>query len=154
MIAAARRRALLKTAIGCWLIVLFGWSAGAQLLWPAEFADALRRSGLVSPRAAPAMAYALPAAELIVASSLAAYPRNAIAWLAACFLTLLFTGVHAYLLISGDVIDCGCLGLQATHASGTYHVALCLLMGASALGSFYSLFSQTSTTALPHSQPG
>lgn len=125
-----------------WLLAaVYAWSAGGKVLWPAEFRGLLVESGMLPGSLAEPVAIALPIVELVLALALLWAPSRAVAAAASMFVSLVFSGVHAYALIAGSVIRCGCIGVEVRHTSMGLHTALLVLSIAMVGASLVLLFS-------------
>lgn len=105
--------------VGQWVLrgVLSGvfvFAAWPKMTDPSAFAVSLDAYGLLPASLVWAMAYYLPAVELLVALGLwRSRWRRAAAWLM-LFMLLVFTGAVAHAWFSGLDISCGCFGEQFT----------------------------------------
>lgn len=142
--ASLARRCRVATLVRWALVLVFAWSAGGKLLWPREFRANLARWALVPQPFTAAIAYGLPALELAVAAALASRCVVIPALSAACFLSLAFTGAHALVLRSGEVVSCGCAGTAISLASRGAHAALGTVTALMAASSLILLLSDSS----------
>jgi hypothetical protein len=109
-------------------------AAGAlKLRAPAELATQIANYQLITA-AAPYLAAALPAAELVVGLAVLAAPRpwRAGAALAALVLFALFEGAVTAAYLRGINIDCGCFGTGGGPITGLTILRNLLLMAAAA----------------------
>ncbi|HMQ16810.1 MAG TPA: MauE/DoxX family redox-associated membrane protein [Phycisphaerae bacterium] len=116
--------------------VLLAWAAGGKLVMSTAFGQMLTALGLLPDSAMPAVRHGLPVAELALALFLAMRIAPVLSAFALLFLSLLFAGVHGYVLVSGEAVPCGCLGVSISHASWLRHVellAICLAMAGCAV---------------------
>lgn len=127
------------------MAIIFSWSAGGKLLWPTEFAQLIRGLGIVPDEWVIALAFSIPVAELAIAITLF-IPRAAIiAASAATFLSLVFSGIHLYILVMGKPVPCGCAGIAMTTEGHSTHVIMLLLSAAMAAASAYLLVADGSS---------
>ncbi len=119
-----RLRVNLAAAARWGLVVVFAWSAGGKLFWPADFRGLLVSSGFIPRELLAPIAYGLPTAELAIALCLAVRRGIVPGLFGALLLALVFVGVHAYLLWAGTIAPCGCAGLALSFASRRGHTAL------------------------------
>jgi hypothetical protein len=131
------RRWLTLPSVARWTAAaLLAWAAGGKLVRSAAFGQMLTALGLLPDSVIPAVRYGLPAAELGLALLLAMRRAPVLAAFALLFLSLLFGGIHGYVLVSGEAVPCGCLGVAISHASWLRHVellAICLAMAGCAV---------------------
>ncbi|MBU0617564.1 MAG: hypothetical protein KKI02_07590 [Planctomycetes bacterium] len=123
------------------LVAAFAWSAGGKFFWPEQLREILLRTGMVSSDWAALLAYGLPGLELLVALALAAKMLLPLGLLLSTFLSVVFAGMHGYLLISGDLVPCGCAGVAIDFSTWEWHVSLLGLSIAMVLASVALLFS-------------
>ena len=103
------------------LAMIFAWTAGAKILWPAEFRESMDNLGMVPPRVANGLQFGLPVLELLVAGALTQRRLLLPAYGIAMFLGMVFLGVHTMLLILGTPVSCGCAGFQFSRIDGVTH---------------------------------
>lgn len=133
---APRRRR--RSAARWTLALIFAWSAGGKILWPAQFRAMLDSLGLIpEPWLAP-LQYGLAPLELALAAAFALDWLRFPAALLATFLALTFTGVHSTVIATGSATPCGCAGVMFTQANRETHIAF-LIVAVLMLGSALSL---------------
>ncbi len=93
------------------------------------------------------LVWGLPSGEAAVAVALATRTLAAPAALLSLFLSAVFAGVHAILLLQGEVIPCGCAGVAFDFSSRGLHIGLLVVSGLMVLASIAVLFNETSWRA-------
>jgi len=83
--------------------------------------------GMIPPALLAPIQLGLPAVELLLAATLAGGWMMHISLLSTVFLSTVFSGVHAFALISGTAKSCGCVGVLIDHASWESHLLLLVL---------------------------
>jgi len=130
-----------RASLYLWLIALIlAWSAGGKLFWPAEFQKLLHGLGLLPPWLITPTAYALPAAELLVAIAVVTGFGRTWALFLCLFLSLVFAGIHAYVILTGIPVSCGCAGLRFSTDTRPAHVVMLVLSIALALVAVAAIF--------------
>lgn len=113
---------------------LLGMSAWHKLRDPAGFSGAIAGYGLAPPRVVPALAAAVPVAELGLATALLVPAAAAAAALATGALLAAYAGAMLVALARGRRgIECGCGGPGGGHALGPHLVARNAVLVAAAL---------------------
>jgi|GEM_PF-3635742 len=144
-VRAARRRLEIRRGLrGIALALLVGvlaWSAGGKLFWPGEFQRLMATWGLIPPKLIPAVAYTVPASELVLAAALVVRRLRVAALFGVLYLAVCFSGIHAFLIWAGTAVPCGCAGLALSFASRPGHIVLLGLSLALALAATLLLFT-------------
>ena len=91
------------------LALVFAWSAGAKLIEMDAFRQTLLYSGVFPRDWLTPLSRALPVGELGLSLWLAVGRARVAALLLSAFCAATFTAFHAYLLVRGDLVPCGCL---------------------------------------------
>ena len=94
----------------CVLALVFAWAAVAKSIRHDETVVAFDALGL---RAAPFMAWAVPAIELVTAALLVAVPS--VGGLVALFLLVAFTAMLSNVIRHGAHVTCACFGGASSH---------------------------------------
>jgi len=123
------------------LALVFAWSAGGKFFWPTELREILWSTGMIPRDIIPLMAYALPTLEALLALALATRFLFVPALFVSVFLSVVFVAVHAYLLVAGEVVPCGCSGVAISFESAWFHAAFLALSVLMALASLLVLFA-------------
>jgi hypothetical protein len=106
------------------LAAVYAWSAGAKILWPGKFRELLAATGMLpGPLVEPA-AIVLPVVELVLALAFLWSPSGVMPAAASAFLSLIFSGVHAFTWGVGEVVPRGCLGVTIRHTASGLHAAM------------------------------
>lgn len=112
------------------------WFGASKLFWPAALADTLWSTGFFMKEVVPLVAYGLPTAEILLGLAMASAVTAVFALPVILAISTCFTLLHAYLLISGTLVPCGCVGVAPHHADFSTHVwLLCVSAGMLALSS-------------------
>ena len=133
------RKAL--TVVRWGLVLFYAWSAGGKFFWPGHFRELLLGTGMLPDAAITPLTYALPAFELLLALALAARLVLPLVLILSTLLSTVFTAVHGYLIISGTLVPCGCVGVSIDFSTREWHILLLLLSTAMAVGSVVLLFT-------------
>lgn len=120
---AGKVRAVLRWS----LIAVFAWSSGGKLFWPSQFRTFFTQLGMFPPALVEPLTYGLPAAELLLALWLASGLARAGALLASLFVSVCFAGLHAFVLLTGAIVPCGCAGVSIRSDSTGGHAAVFIL---------------------------
>jgi hypothetical protein len=123
------------------LIAVYAWGAGGKLFWPERFRVILVQSGMVAPETVDVLVYAVPISELVLATAVALRRAWPLTLLLSTLLSLIFAAFHGYLLVSGDLVSCGCCGVAVDFSSRGWHVFLFLLSLGMLVASVTLLFS-------------
>ncbi len=130
-----------RVSLHLWLVALIlAWSAGGKLFWPGEFQKLLHGLGLLPVWLIRPTAFILPAAELLVAIAVVTGFGRTGALFLCLFLSLVFTGIHGYVILTGIPVSCGCAGLRFSTDSRPAHVGMLLISILLALAAVAALF--------------
>lgn len=132
---------LRRTALVRWsLILILAWSSGAKMFLQDAFALRLRETGFFHESFIPILVWLAPSAELLVALGLATRILLRPAALVLGFMSIVFTAVHAYAVIFGTVVPCGCAGVLVVHDSPWVNVFFLAVSLSMCTGAFALLF--------------
>lgn len=109
-------------------------SAGFRLSAPNQFAAFLTGLGMLTAGEARWLVYVVPAGELALAALLALGRAPAFAASITLVYALGFLGVHGYVFMSGEVIPCGCVGVQVANTGRGAHLVMAAIWTAVACG--------------------
>jgi len=123
------------------LVAVYAWSAGGKIFWPDALRGILQNTGMIPREYLSPLVYGLPAAELVLAVALAIRLLLPLALLLSTFLATAFAGIHGFLLISGDMVPCGCCGVAIDYSGTAWHAVLFGVSVAMVLTSAVLLFT-------------
>lgn len=139
----------IRTILRLFISVTLASSAGAKFFWPREFEKSLQAMGFFPNWSVTPLAWFFPAVEIALAFAIATRLRPASGFLILSgLLSTTFVGLHGFLIWSGTVVPCGCLGVTVTHSSLELHIVMLLLTLFMAASSYLLLFLDESPVSL------
>lgn len=100
-----------RLALGLVLV----WTGCAKIVSPAAFADSLWSTGFFAKGVVPAVAYGVPALEIVLGLAMAWRTTAMLALPVVLAFSTCFTLLHAYLIATGTLVPCGCAGVKASY---------------------------------------